>query len=122
MHSFRRELRELILESVNVRKNCTKEELQEEGAVSSAGVTRPTKERTGQKQCLLSTLGTCGQVEDVVFNDFIKDDFIPESDGQIATCSASLPDPVGLETEEQVLIREQNERDVLEALGVRVQL
>jgi len=31
--------------------------------------------------------------------------------------SASLPDPVALETEEQTLEREQNDRDVLEALG-----
>jgi hypothetical protein len=31
--------------------------------------------------------------------------------------SASLPDPVALETEKQSLEREQNERDVLEALG-----
>ena len=56
-------------------------------------------------------------LEDVVFNDFIKDDFIPEGDGQVASGSASLPDPVALETEEQRLEREQNERDVLEALG-----
>jgi hypothetical protein len=48
----------------------------------------------------------------VVFNDFI-----PEGDGQVAPGSASLPDPVALETEEQRLEREQNERDVLEALG-----
>ena len=53
----------------------------------------------------------------MVFNDFIKDVFIPEGDGQVASGSASLPDPVALETEEQRLEREQNERDVLEALG-----
>ena len=53
----------------------------------------------------------------MVFNDFIKDDFIPECDGQVASGSASLPDPVDLDTEEQTLEREQNERDVLEALG-----
>ena len=46
-----------------------------------------------------------------------KDDFIPEDHGQVASGSASLPDPVALETEEQRLQREQNERDVLEALG-----
>ena len=50
----------------------------------------------------------------MVFNDFIKDDFIPEGDGQVASGSASLPNPVALETEEQRLEREQNERDVLE--------
>jgi hypothetical protein len=53
----------------------------------------------------------------VVFNDFIQDDFIPEGDGQVASGSASLPDPVALDTEEERLKREQNERDVFEALG-----
>ncbi len=53
----------------------------------------------------------------MAFNDFIKDDFIPEGDGQVTSGSESLPDPVALETEEQTLEREQNERDVLEALG-----
>jgi hypothetical protein len=58
-------------------------------------------------------------LEDVVFNDFIKDDFIPEGHGQVASDSASLPDPVALETlaEEQTLKSEQNERNVLEAPG-----
>jgi hypothetical protein len=56
-------------------------------------------------------------LEDVVFSDFIKDDFISEGDGQVASGCASLPDPVVLETEEQMLEREQNERDVLDALG-----
>jgi hypothetical protein len=42
---------------------------------------------------------------------------IAEGDGQVASGSASLPDPVDLDTEEQTLEREQNERDVLEALG-----
>ena len=46
-----------------------------------------------------------------------SDDFIPEGDGQVASGSESLPDPVALETEEQTLEREQNERGVLEALG-----
>ena len=50
----------------------------------------------------------------------IKDDFIPESDAQVASGFASLPNPVAFETEEQTLEmlheREQNERDVLEAL------
>ncbi len=47
----------------------------------------------------------------------IQDDFIPEGDGQVASGSASLPDPVALGTEEQMLQRKQNERDVLERLG-----
>jgi hypothetical protein len=50
------------------------------------------------------------------FNDFIKDDFIPEGDGQVVSGSASLPDPVVLETKDLTLEREQDERDVLEAL------
>jgi hypothetical protein len=39
----------------------------------------------------------------VVFNEFIKNDFIPEGDRQVASGAASLPDPVALETEEQSL-------------------
>ena len=53
----------------------------------------------------------------MVFNDFIKDDCIPEGDGQVASGSASIPDPVALETEVQTLERDQNECDVLEGLG-----
>ena len=52
-----------------------------------------------------------------MYSNFIQDDFIPEGDGQVASGSESLPDPVALETEEQTLEREQNESDVLEALG-----
>jgi hypothetical protein len=39
----------------------------------------------------------------VVFNDFIKDDLIPDGDGRAALDSASLPDPIALETEELTL-------------------
>jgi hypothetical protein len=56
-------------------------------------------------------------LEDVVFNDFIKDDCIPEGDDQVASGSASLLDPVVLETEEQMFDRKQNEHAILEALG-----
>ena len=38
------------------------------------------------------------------FNDFIKDDFVTEGDGQVASGSASLPDPVVLETEENMTV------------------
>jgi hypothetical protein len=55
-------------------------------------------------------------LEDVVFNDFLKDACIPEGDGQVSSGSVSLPDPVVLETEELMLEREQNERDVLDEL------
>ena len=54
----------------------------------------------------------------MVFNDFIKDDFIPEGHARVASGSAALPDPVALETEVQRLERKQNARDVLEALSV----
>ena len=49
-------------------------------------------------------------LEDVVFNYFFKDAFIPEGHGQFTSGSASLPDPVALETEEETLEREQNRR------------
>ena len=49
----------------------------------------------------------------MVFNDFIKDDFIPEAYAQVVSGSVSLPDPVVVEKEEQMLEREQNDRDVL---------
>ncbi len=55
-------------------------------------------------------------LEDVVFHDFIKDDFISEGDGQVASGSASLSDPVTSETEVQTLEGEQNEL-FLESLG-----
>ena len=55
-------------------------------------------------------------LEDVVFNDFIKDDFIPVGDGQDESGSTSLPDPVVWETEEYKVEREQNEREVLDTL------
>jgi hypothetical protein len=44
----------------------------------------------------------------VVFNDFIKDDCIPEGDGQVASGSTPLPDPVDLETDEQRLEKVEN--------------
>ena len=56
-------------------------------------------------------------LHDVGFNDFIKDDFIPEGDGQVTSDSVSLPHPVSLETEDQTFERDQKECDVLETLG-----
>ena len=41
----------------------------------------------------------------------IKDDFIQRGDGQVTTGSASLPHPVALETEEQML--EENRMSVM---------
>ena len=37
-----------------------------------------------------STRTQLSGLEDVVFKDFIKDDFIPEGDGQVASTSASF--------------------------------
>ena len=90
----------LILESVNAWKNYKR---------------MPSRSSTGGSN-VYSQLSPV--LEDVVFKELIKNDFIPEGDGQVVSGSASLPDPVALETEEQTLEREQNERDVLsEALG-----
>ena len=47
----------------------------------------------------------------------ISSNFIPEGKSQVASGSESLPDPEVLETEDQMLEREQYERDVLDALG-----
>ena len=44
-------------------------------------------------------------------------EFIPDGDGQVLSGSASLPDLVVLETEDQTLKREQHECDVLETVG-----
>ena len=98
------EVKTLILESVNLWKNY-------KYRVPSRGSQGAHVSRSAHIYSQLSGL------EDVVFNDFIKDDCIPEGDGQIASGSASLPHFLVLETEDQILEREQNERDVLEALG-----
>jgi hypothetical protein len=45
----------------------------------------------------------------VVFNDFIKDDFIPEGDGQAASGSVSHPDLVVLETDAGAETRKRTE-------------
>ena len=39
----------------------------------------------------------------IIVDDFIKDDFIQEGDGQVTSSSVSLPDPVVFETEEKRL-------------------
>ena len=103
------EVKALIPESVNVWKNYKKRM----PSRSSAGVTRPSRSAQGTSIVYSQLSG----LENVGFNDFIKDDFIQEGDGQVASGNASLPDPVALETEKQMLEREQNVRDVLEALG-----
>jgi hypothetical protein len=59
---------------------------------SFAGVTRPSRSVQGRSN-VYSQLS-----EDVVFNDFIKDDFIQEGYGQVTSGSSSLPDLVALET------------------------
>lgn len=49
--------------------------------------------------------------------DFIKDDFLSDGNGQITTGATSLPDPVALETQEEQLESNQNERDALDEVG-----
>jgi len=63
-----------------------------QGAVKAQGARAPrrahaTKNVYSPREWQLSGL------EDVGFNDFNKDDFVPEGDGQVASGSASLPDP-----------------------------
>ena len=101
------EVKTLILESVNVWKNYKKRV--------------PSRDSQGSRvpriaQTTRNVYSQLSGLEDVTFNDFIKDYFIPEGDGQVASGSVSLPDPVPLETEEQRLESEQNERDVLDLL------
>jgi hypothetical protein len=57
---------------------------------SSAGVTRPSRSAQGRSNVYSQLSG----LKDVVFNDFMKDDFIPEGDDQVASGSASLHEPV----------------------------
>jgi len=97
------EVKSQSLESVHGQM----EELQEEGAVKG----QSTRGRQGVRvtRSVHTTRNVYSQLsglEDVSFNDFIKKDFIPEGHGQVASGSASLPDPVALETEEQTLERE----------------
>ena len=103
------EVKALILESVSAWKNYK----MRMPSRSSTGVTRPSRSAQGRSNVYSHLSG----LEDVVFNDFIKDYFIQEGDGQVVSGSESLPDPVTLETEDQNLEREKDEHDVLEALG-----
>ena len=75
----------------------------------SAGVTT----RSAQDQSRIYVYCQLSGLEDVVMHDFINDDLIPDGDGQVATGFASLLAPVALETEEQRLEREKNERAVV---------
>ena len=103
------EVKALILESLKVWKNYKKRNAR----LSTAGVTRGSRSAQGTSHVYFQLSG----LEDVVFNDFIKDDFVLEADAQVVSGSVSLPDPVVVETEEKMLQRKQNERDVLDALG-----
>ena len=79
-----------ILEYINAWKNFKKRM----PSRSSAGPKRPSRSAQDRSNVYSHLSG----LEDVLFNDFIKDDFIPEGDGQVASGSASLPDSVALET------------------------
>ena len=63
------EVKELILESLKVWKNYKKRNTR----WSTAGVTRGSRSAQGTSNVYSQLSG----LEDVVFNDFIKDDFIP---------------------------------------------
>jgi hypothetical protein len=65
---------------------------------SSAGVTRRSRITQDTTQNRSNVYSQFSGLEDVIFNDFIQDDFIPEGDGKVASGSESLPDPVVLET------------------------
>ena len=64
------EVKELILESVKAWKNYKKKM----PSRSTAGVTRPSRSAQGRSNVSSQLSG----LEDVVFNDFIKDDCIPK--------------------------------------------
>jgi len=84
------EVKALILESVNAWKNYKKRV----PSRCSQGARAPRSAHATR-----NVYSQLSGLEDVV-NQFIKTDFIPEGDGQVASGSASLPDPVALETEE----------------------
>ena len=65
---------------------------------SSAGVTRRSRITQDTTQDRSNVYSQLSGLEDVIFNDFIQDDFIPEGDGKVASGSESLSDPVVLET------------------------
>jgi hypothetical protein len=78
------EVKALILE---YSYQCVEELQDEMPSRSSAGVTRPSKSAQGRSNVYSQLSG----LEDVVFNDFIKDDFIQEGGGQVASGNCSLP-------------------------------
>ncbi len=84
------EVKELILESVNPWKN-NKVRVSWRGG-QGAHATRSAHATTNVYSQLWG-------LEDVGFHGFLRNDWIPEGDGQVASGSASLPDPVVLETE-----------------------
>jgi len=75
------EVKELILESVNARKNYK----MRMPSRSSAGATRPSRSAHGRSYVYSQLSG----LEDVGFNDFIKDFSIPEGDGHVASGSVA---------------------------------
>ena len=88
------EAKMLMLESLKAWKNYKKRNAR----WSTAGVTPGSKSAQG-------TSNVHSQLfEDVVFYDFIKDDFIQEGNGQVASGSASFPDPVVLEMKEEQML------------------
>jgi hypothetical protein len=107
---------ELYITAANSGICQSVEELQEEDVRRQGAVKGPVRPEAPTRQTRNVYFQLLG-LEDVVCNDFITYEFIPDGDGQVLSGSASLPDPVVLETEDQTLKREQHECDVLETVG-----
>ncbi len=75
------EVKVLMLESVNVWKNYRKWML----LSSSTGATRPSRRAQGRSNVYTQLSG----LEDVGFNGFNKNFFIPEGDGQVTSGSVA---------------------------------
>ena len=91
--TLKQSVKTLILESVNPWKNY-KNRVSSRG---SQGARAPIS-----AHATTNVYSQLWGLEDVGFNDFIQNACIPEGDGQVESGSASLPDPVVLETESAI--------------------
>ena len=73
-------------------------------------------QRASASKAKSSVLSQLSGLEDVVFNDFIDDEFESE-DVSEQRASASLPDSVPIESEEERAACEEDERAALDAVG-----
>ena len=86
---------------------------QEEGAVRGCGA---HPQRASASKAKSSVLSQLSGLENVVFNDFI-DDELDSEDVSEQRASASLPDSVPIESEEERAAREADEMAALDAVG-----